>query len=40
MIREAQPAAAQFKVLLGGKDERAIGEKAAGGLYVRAAAPV
>jgi DtxR family transcriptional regulator, Mn-dependent transcriptional regulator len=40
VIREAQPAAAQFKVLLGGKDERAIGEKAAGGLYVRAAAPV
>ena len=35
VIREAQPAAAQFKVLLGGKDERAIGEKAAGGLYVR-----
>jgi DtxR family transcriptional regulator, Mn-dependent transcriptional regulator len=40
MIREAQPAAAQFKVVLGGKDERAIGEKAARGLYVRAAAPV
>ena len=37
---EAQPAAAQFKVVLGGKDERAIGEKAAGGLYVRATAPV
>jgi DtxR family transcriptional regulator, Mn-dependent transcriptional regulator len=40
VIREAQPAAAQFKVLLGGKHERAIGEKAAGGLYVRPAAPV
>ena len=35
VIREAQPAAGQFKVLLGG-DERAIGEKAAAGLYVRA----
>ena len=34
VIREAQPAAGQFKVLLGGK-ERAIGEKAAAGLYVR-----
>ena len=34
VIREAQPAAGQFKVLLGG-DERAIGEKAAAGLYVR-----
>jgi DtxR family Mn-dependent transcriptional regulator len=36
VIREAQPAAGQFKVLLGG-DERAIGEKAAAGLYVRPA---
>jgi DtxR family transcriptional regulator, Mn-dependent transcriptional regulator len=36
LIREAQPAAGQFKVLLGGTEERAIGEKAAGGLYVRA----
>ena len=35
VIREAQPAAAQFKVLLGGTEERAIGEKAAAGLYVR-----
>ena len=35
VIREAQPAAGQFKVLLAG-DERAIGEKAAAGLYVRA----
>ena len=34
VIREAQPAAGQFKVLLGGT-ERAIGEKAAAGLYVR-----
>ena len=34
VIREAQPAAAQFKVLLSG-NERAIGEKAAAGLYVR-----
>ena len=34
VIREAQPAAGQFKVLLGG-NERAIGEKAAAGLYVR-----
>jgi hypothetical protein len=38
IIREAQPAAAQFKVLLGGDNERAIGEKAAAGLYVRPAA--
>jgi hypothetical protein len=36
VIRERQPAAAQFKVLLG-EDERAIGEKAAAGLYVRPA---
>jgi DtxR family Mn-dependent transcriptional regulator len=35
VIREAQPAAGQFKVVLGGSDERAIGEKAAAGLYVR-----
>jgi len=34
VIREAQPAAGQFKVLLSG-NERAIGEKAAAGLYVR-----
>ena len=34
-LREAQPAAGQFKVLLSGR-ERAIGEKAAAGLYVRA----
>jgi DtxR family transcriptional regulator, Mn-dependent transcriptional regulator len=34
VIREAQPAAGQFKVLLGGA-ERAIGEKAAAGLFVR-----
>ena len=34
VIREAQPAAGQFKVDLGGS-ERAIGEKAAAGLYVR-----
>ena len=34
VIREAQPAAGQFKVDLGGT-ERAIGEKAAAGLYVR-----
>jgi DtxR family Mn-dependent transcriptional regulator len=34
VIREAQPAAAQFKVLLSG-NERSIGEKAANGLYVR-----
>jgi DtxR family Mn-dependent transcriptional regulator len=39
VIREAQPAAAQFKVLLDGKDERSIGETAAGGLYVRPGAP-
>ena len=37
VIREAQPAAGQFKVDLGGT-ERAIGEKAAAGLYVRPAA--
>jgi DtxR family transcriptional regulator, Mn-dependent transcriptional regulator len=36
-LREAQPAAGQFKVLLSGS-ERAIGEKAAAGLYVRASA--
>ena len=35
VIRERQPAAAQFKVLLGADTERAIGEKAAAGLYVR-----
>ena len=35
VIREKQPAAGQFKVLLGTDDERAIGEKAASGLYVR-----
>jgi DtxR family Mn-dependent transcriptional regulator len=35
-MREAQPAAGQFKVALDG-DERAIAEKAAVGLYVRAA---
>jgi DtxR family transcriptional regulator, Mn-dependent transcriptional regulator len=35
LIREKQPAAAQFKVVLGGDTERAIGEKAAAGLYVR-----
>ncbi len=34
-LREAQPAAGQFKVSLGGS-ERAISEKAAAGLYVRA----
>ena len=34
VIRERQPAAAQFKVLLD-DDERAIGEKAAAGLFVR-----
>ncbi len=34
-LQEAQPAAGQFKVLLSGT-ERAIGEKAAAGLYVRA----
>ncbi|HEY8104228.1 MAG TPA: metal-dependent transcriptional regulator [Gaiellaceae bacterium] len=38
VIREAQPAAGQFKVLLGGSNERAIGDKAAAGLYVRPAA--
>ena len=37
VIREAQPAAGQFKVDLSGT-ERAIGEKAAAGLYVRPAA--
>jgi DtxR family Mn-dependent transcriptional regulator len=36
-IREAQPAAGQLKVVVGG-EERAIGERAAEGLYVRAAA--
>ncbi|HZG34953.1 MAG TPA: metal-dependent transcriptional regulator [Gaiellaceae bacterium] len=36
-LREAQPAAGQFKVALGG-DERAISEKAAAGLYVRTVA--
>jgi len=36
-MREAQPAAGQLKVVLGG-GERAIGEKAAQGLYVRVAA--
>ena len=35
-VREAQPAAGQFTVALDG-DERAIGEKAAAGLFVRAA---
>jgi Mn-dependent DtxR family transcriptional regulator len=35
-VRDAQPAAGQLKVALGG-DERAIGEKAAEGIYVRAA---
>jgi len=35
VIRERQPAAAQFKVLLGTDDERSIGEKAASGLFVR-----
>ena len=34
-LQEAQPAAGQFKLSLGGT-ERAIGEKAAAGLYVRA----
>ena len=33
-LREAQPAAGQFKVALGGS-ERAIGERAAAGLYVK-----
>jgi DtxR family transcriptional regulator, Mn-dependent transcriptional regulator len=37
VIREKQPAAGQFKVLLGDDAERAIGEKAAAGLYVRPA---
>jgi DtxR family transcriptional regulator, Mn-dependent transcriptional regulator len=37
VLREAQPAAGQFKVSLAGA-ERAIGEKAAAGLYVRPAA--
>jgi DtxR family transcriptional regulator, Mn-dependent transcriptional regulator len=37
VIREKQPAAGQFKVVLGGDAERAIGEKAAAGLYVRPA---
>ena len=36
-MREAQPAAGQLKVLVSG-DERAIGERAAEGLYVRLAA--
>jgi DtxR family transcriptional regulator, Mn-dependent transcriptional regulator len=35
VIREKQPAAGQFKVVLGEDAERAIGEKAAAGLYVR-----
>jgi len=39
VIREAQPAAGQFKVDLDGS-ERAIGEKAAAGLYVRPSAAV
>ena len=34
VIRERQPAVAQFRVLLGADSERAIGEKAAAGLYV------
>jgi DtxR family Mn-dependent transcriptional regulator len=37
VIREKQPAAGQFKVVLGNDAERAIGEKAAAGLYVRPA---
>ena len=37
VLREAQPAAGQFKVSLSG-DERGISEKAAAGLYVRPAA--
>ena len=37
VIREAQPAAGQFKVVLDGDAEVAIGEKAAAGLYVRPA---
>ena len=36
VIREVQPAAGQLKVELGGV-ERAIGDKAAAGLYVRPA---
>jgi DtxR family transcriptional regulator, Mn-dependent transcriptional regulator len=36
VVHEAQPAAGQFKVTLG-QTERAIGEKAAAGLYVRSA---
>jgi DtxR family transcriptional regulator, Mn-dependent transcriptional regulator len=36
-LRKAEPAAGQFSVRLNG-DERAIGEKAAGGLFVRPAA--
>ena len=39
VVREAQPAAGQFKVTLGGS-ERSITEKAAGGLYVRPLQPV
>jgi DtxR family Mn-dependent transcriptional regulator len=35
VIREKQPAAGQFKVVLGADTERAIGERAAAGLYVR-----
>ena len=35
-VRDAQPAAGQLKVALDG-DERAIGDKAAEGIYVRAA---
>jgi DtxR family transcriptional regulator, Mn-dependent transcriptional regulator len=35
VIREKQPAAGQFKVVLDADAERAIGEKAAAGLYVR-----
>ena len=37
VLREAQPAAGQFRVDLDGA-ERAIGEKAAAGLYVRPSA--
>ena len=37
VVRDAQPAAGQFKVLVSGS-ERAIPEKAARGLYVRPAA--
>jgi hypothetical protein len=36
-VRAAQPAAGQFSVRIDG-DERAIGEKAAAGLFVRPAA--